>query len=586
MAVPTKMILCAHSGRALHRAVAALLAGAALVAQPAIAKIYYVDPVGGSDSADGLSPASAWKSGPGDAASTGKPRSVILLPGDIVRFKGGVRYRGKMMPDARGTADNPVIFDGSSWGNSRAIIDGSDPVAGVRPCQSAADCFDNPNWRALYRIPVPANARWTDWIFANDVAMQAAQWPDAGKYDVDNLAKFLTVPRASLAALKAGTITHALPAGLSRGSPSLGLWVIPNYVAYTITPISVSASGVQFAGATWVNGSLNPYTDRDNKFTIMNAPDAVTRPGTFAMSPKDGYAILWPTGSRAPAVSIGARRQGINLGRASHLVIRGFSFTNFAGHKEDYGAGIAIYGHSAPKGIRIVGNSFRAVVNVANNAPALSLLRAENLLVEKNQFTDMPWTSAMQIDNTVGPVTVKCNKLSNITKTAIRFQNVMNGTMQGNQISGITGIHGNAITTYGDSRNVRILDNVVTASQRPMTASGVSTPYHQSGTPGIEVARNTMVGIRSDTAAITSYGLTNGLNMQNNLLVAPLYAISLRGNEPNVSASGNRMVGAIQIHSKAPLIDPKANLLFDPAGNGALLAENAAKAVVAPGVCS
>ena len=56
-------------------------------------RVFYVDHAGGSDASDGRSPETAWKHGPGDPASLGASRRLKLLPGDEVRFRGGVRYQ-------------------------------------------------------------------------------------------------------------------------------------------------------------------------------------------------------------------------------------------------------------------------------------------------------------------------------------------------------------------------------------------------------------------------------------------------------------------------------------------------------------
>ncbi len=92
-----------------------LAAAVATVAAPAAAqnRSYYVDYEGGSDSANGLSPATAWKHGPGDTAGTGPARTITLKPGDRVLLKGGVRYRGTLHPRGAGTPDNPIVIDGS-----------------------------------------------------------------------------------------------------------------------------------------------------------------------------------------------------------------------------------------------------------------------------------------------------------------------------------------------------------------------------------------------------------------------------------------------------------------------------------------
>jgi hypothetical protein len=93
---------------------------------------YFVDFAAGSDTADGRASASAWKHAPGDAAATGAPAAVKLVPGDVVLFKGGVVYLGSLTIPASGQAMQPVVYDGNSagtWGTGLAIIDGEEKRA-------------------------------------------------------------------------------------------------------------------------------------------------------------------------------------------------------------------------------------------------------------------------------------------------------------------------------------------------------------------------------------------------------------------------------------------------------------------------
>jgi hypothetical protein len=88
---------------------------------------YYVDFAGGSDSADGRSPTTAWQHAPGDSAATAIAAGARLAAGDVVLFKGGVRYRGSIDVPSSGTATAPIVYDGNSagsWGSGPAIIDG------------------------------------------------------------------------------------------------------------------------------------------------------------------------------------------------------------------------------------------------------------------------------------------------------------------------------------------------------------------------------------------------------------------------------------------------------------------------------
>lgn len=554
---------------------ATMLAGQAPV-QAQTPRIYYVDFTGGDDGNDGLSPTTAWKHAPGDANfRSGTARLFTLNAGDTVRFRGGVRYQGSFMPRANGTAEAKVMLDGSSWGAARAIIDGSDAVTGVRRCQSAAECFDNPHWQSLWRADIPATASWDNTLFVNDIPMQVSQWPAVVAQDASNVSRFQTIPRAAYADLLAGTIAHGLPPGMAAGTPVLALWNRPNEIGFT-PDVRITGSGLEFVGADWSSADFNPYPDRDNRFAIQNAPGQVNRPGLSAISPKHGMAIFWPAASlSAPRVTLGTARTGINLARANHMVVRGFSFSNFNAH--------AIVQKSSNIGNVIRDNSFRSIAQTT----AIWAIGARDFTIFRNDFQNLTWSAGIKIDSTLGPVMIRCNRMTDVTKTAISFNNVGNATVRANSITGIRGNHGNGISAYNDSRNVLIDGNIVKGAARPFTTHGASTLVHASGTPSVRVSNNIFLSNSDGGAGLTSYGRTPDFVVTNNFLSGPRFGMKLAGTETGFVASGNQVVGLIAITRKGTVaVTPDANQMHSADGNGALLVQEMQKATVSPEACA
>lgn len=574
--------------------IASALLAASTLAGPAAGKIYYVDYQNGSDSADGLSPATAWQHAPGDTVAPAKILRLALQPGDQVRFRGGVRYRGSLLPITAGTPDNPVVFDGSAWGETRAIFDGSDSLSGARRCRSAAECLGAPNWKYLWRVDLPAGRSWTDYLFVGDEIYQVAQYPDLPLADSDDPAQYLPVPLAELSRLQSGQIRQALPADLGTGEPTLALWVNPNVIAFNRN-VAVTANGVTFNPAgSWFGASFKPYTNRDSRFSLLNAPAMVNRAGQFAMSSREGIAIFWPKaqpkagpGSAQLAVSVGGRRLGINTSKARNIVIRGFAFTSFSGEPGNMSQGAAILARGKLPGITITSNSFRAMAAVSGPA-VIHTIFGQHLTIEHNDIQNITWGSGIIVDNSEGPTLVRCNSVSYLGRTGIRFVNVKDGQMLGNHVHHINGVHGNALTAYRDLRNILIAGNVVTDSIRPLTLEGVgnATPYFTEGTQSVTVTNNVLIGNKSVNGAVTSYNNTPNLTLTGNFLYSDPYAVKITGKEEGFTASGNQLVGGIVQPKDNKIFDTASNIAHDPAGNGAAMVQQMSNARPAAGYCS
>jgi Right handed beta helix region len=101
----------------------AVVAGALLWAPAAAFAVtgttYYVDP-GGSDSADGLSPSTAWK-------SLAKVNAQTLSPGDAVLFEAGGQWSGQLAPHGSGAAGSPITI-GAYGSGAKPRIDGGGTV--------------------------------------------------------------------------------------------------------------------------------------------------------------------------------------------------------------------------------------------------------------------------------------------------------------------------------------------------------------------------------------------------------------------------------------------------------------------------
>ncbi len=122
------------------------------------AETYYVDYHAGDDAKSGKTPEDAWKHAPGDLQAKGSPATFSPGAGDVIRFKGGVVYRGAIQVKSSGEDGKPIVFDGNTagdWGSGLAIIDGGTPVTGWKHCTSADEAGGNPRWADIFYTDVP-----------------------------------------------------------------------------------------------------------------------------------------------------------------------------------------------------------------------------------------------------------------------------------------------------------------------------------------------------------------------------------------------------------------------------------------------
>lgn len=101
--------------------VLALLAGAA---SPATAATYYLDSKGGSDSNDGLSEATPWK-------SLTKANTTTFTPGSKLLLKAGSSWTGQLFPKGAGTKGNPNVI-GMYGTGAKPLIAANGAYSGVR----------------------------------------------------------------------------------------------------------------------------------------------------------------------------------------------------------------------------------------------------------------------------------------------------------------------------------------------------------------------------------------------------------------------------------------------------------------------
>ena len=119
-------------------------------------EVRFIDFTGGNDSADGKTPATAWKHHPWDWRNVEGNASQHSGPTAYI-FKRGVSYRGALRADESGTGETPIILTSSAdWGEGEAIFLGSEPL----PAQ----------WVPAGEVTYPENLPEVDKVWALDLA--------------------------------------------------------------------------------------------------------------------------------------------------------------------------------------------------------------------------------------------------------------------------------------------------------------------------------------------------------------------------------------------------------------------------------
>ncbi len=137
--------------------------------------VRYIDFENGDDNHDGASKASAWKHHPWDADATGNAAKAEG-PTTYV-FKGGVIYRGQLVADESGTAEEPIrLTTDPSWGKGRAQLWGS-----IRLPQ---------NWKKADKLPKYMPNEGKVWVLDTSGIEMNPKWIDnfarplEGKFEV------------------------------------------------------------------------------------------------------------------------------------------------------------------------------------------------------------------------------------------------------------------------------------------------------------------------------------------------------------------------------------------------------------------
>lgn len=506
-------------------------------ASSARAATYHIDFDAGRDSNDGLAAASAWKHAPGDPNANDNPASTRLGPGDRLIFAGGVRYRGAILLHAEGSSAEPIVIT-SDDGEAPAIIDGSDPVAGVRPCASAAECGGVEQWRRMALIsfaePIADNAV----LFSDAGALNLSQSPNPADFFYrDEPVGFIEADGTRL-----GEGMAEIPADLARavaapGDRRIALWVVPNKVVYR--PITaLSGTTVRFDPE-----GLRFYTDRPDRIAVIGHPALIDVPGEYAVLPGGRAAVaLLPEGARSVTVAQG--RGGIDIAGSRHVVIRDLGFENMADDGVSIRTGVAIMALRDEGGdIRIEDNVFRNFVMQMGQGP-ITLKHMSDVVIADNRIDTVALGSGMRLSGPASGYRIENNEIRRIGRTGIMLMRIEDALVTRNRISDVKGVHGNGVSAYMDNKNVRFIANTIIDSKQPATFNGMGD--RRPTAQDIVFANNLMIASDDALGALISWGnQSTDVTILNNVLIGGGVGLRLSAKDSGLVIADNVATGMI-----------------------------------------
>lgn len=509
-----------------------LSTGTACAQAPAI---YHVDFDNGSDTNDGRSPQRPWKHAPGDSRATAAPASKKLAPGDTVRFKAGVRYRGSIAIRSSGTQEQPITYIGSGWGNGAAIIDGADPVLSVEPCPDASACGGAPNWQSLQLVRFKAPPSKFTKLYDTTGQLFLSQYPlPADPFNHDNRDEYVQTAVSDAEDLAAGFLENAELAEVARGGgdhQSLAIWHRPNLVTRRkIT--SISGDTIRFQG-----GDMKPYTDRPGAAAVAGSPRLLTRPGTYALI-SDTSAVVYPRPDGGE-LAVGNGRSGFNTWAHSHIVITGFQFANGTAAWNERRNGLAIYntGNGVSRNLVIANNIFGPAALVSGSG-ILAPGAVEYLLVRGNRFDRIEYGSGIRFGNNTTNIRIIGNQFSRFGRTGLYMGGVRNAEVRGNIISDVVSVHGNGMSFYLRNQNILVENNCIYGSFRPLTFNGAKGEVRNN----LTIRNNIFISTPDARAAISGWGgSADGIMIENNIALGGDRGVLLHRGDKNVTVVGNLM---------------------------------------------
>ena len=431
------------------------------LAQNLSAASYYVDFDGGRDENSGTNPEKPFKHCPGDETATGKASSLKPAPGDTIFFKGGVYYRGTITLKSGGEAGNPLTLDGNSadnFGTGRAIIDGSEILAGGAKCASSGEAGGNPNWGKILRLVLPKGTKTMSWnLCEGDRLLFLAQQPNPkDPFWADDLESYYKVPTPACTLNSIIDKRFADFGGKELIGSQLLYFGKPNWLSVcNITGYDTASQKMSFSKGDKITG-LYPS---ETKYALLNHVRLIDRPGEYSVDEARGIIYVWPLTEGAAGkkvFTISRRKLGIDLNGKSYVTVQGLRIQKqCAGIGEQGGTAIKSVG---PATNVIIRNNEITMVRSLPRQGSIGLIKCTNSLLEKNRLWENPFFRVIILDECNDSV-IRDNFLDKNGGTGIILFRTHRTKILNNTIRRHLAVHAQGMAIYADCSDILIEGN-------------------------------------------------------------------------------------------------------------------------------
>ena len=452
----------------------------------ASAATYYVDFARGVNTADGLSPKTAWKHCPGDSNATDKPKAVALVPDDTIIFKGGVQYFGSIELKVAGAEGRPITLDGNSagtFGEGRAILDGGALITGWKHCESAEEVQGNPRWKDIMYadLDVDLSSNFTPGRFVpHRIVGAAEQAPWQRVMLIDGEQKLLPIaelpkpadpffPNAPTGFYKS---PHPLTVQDKISSQIKDVEHLtqkdPGYYDGMFVGVHGGNNTVYFAlvdrydpatqqlQVPYFKETIHPVTE----YALFNAPKLIELPGEWCIKPLAGgrtriYLLPEHLNAGQPSnIGYPVLKYGISLAAtAAHISIKNFLIQRLSGKQ----GGVSTSTTRGAHHITIADCEVRFVTGDAG----IALSHCDSVVVENCYIHHCPgWTVGIYVDRVSNYRLIR-NRLDTNSGSGIRHYESKNGLLQGNSILNHFGMHSSGINVYQGCSTIVVEQNYV-----------------------------------------------------------------------------------------------------------------------------